>query len=289
MPAGWIVFGEFFFVCLFVLLTVDLNISYCFVWLLQYTVSFPYRLGSLKSWVSDLFQKHRCCFWRPGKFWWHTVEFRCHLNCSMQDWRCSACGEIMQNLCGTVAVSHALHFGTRRIVLPVWEPGASWWWSTQTLGCAVSERNPVRFFHQTCWSFVLSAVLHVPGVVMDGFFMDIPVNLVFLQGLGVQCVKFGFQTPAWFHSYPYDQQMELRECYFLEVKEIVSPRFSWLGMERHIFSCGFFPPHQSLIKLHLEFSVAFFLVSLGSFVLLISLLTDFDQKRGKQWLGVRMS
>lgn len=122
----------------FFLLSVDLNISNCFVWLLQNTVNFPYRLGSLKSWVSDLFQKRRCCFWHPGEFWWHTVEFRCHLNCSMQDWQFSACGEIMQDLCGTVAVSHAVHFGTRRSVQPVWEPGASW--------CAVSGGNPVKTF-----------------------------------------------------------------------------------------------------------------------------------------------
>lgn len=72
----------------------------------------------------------------------------------------------------------------------------------------------------------MSAVLRIPRVVMDGFFVDIPINLVFLHGLGIQCVKFGFQTPVWFHSYPYDQQMELREYYFLEVKEIVSAQFS---------------------------------------------------------------
>lgn len=129
MPAGWIYS---------VSLTVDLNIGYCFVWLLQDTASFPYRLGSLKPWVNDLFEKCRCCFLHPGKFWWHTVEFRRYLNCSMQDWQCSACSEIMQNLCGTVAMSHALHFGTRCSVQLIREPGASWYWSTQTLGCAVS-------------------------------------------------------------------------------------------------------------------------------------------------------
>lgn len=56
--------------------------------------------------------------------------------------------------------------------------------------------------------------------VVDGSFVDLPVNLVFLHGLGAQWEKFGFQTPAWFHSYPYDQQMELREYCFLEEKEM---------------------------------------------------------------------
>lgn len=108
-------------------------------------------------------------------------------------------------------------------------------------GCAVSGKNPVRLFHQTRWSFAVSAVLHIPRVVMGGFFTNIPVNLVFLHGLEVPCVKFGFQTPALSHSYPYDQQMELREYYFLEVKEIISPWFSWLELEWYIFPCVSFP------------------------------------------------
>lgn len=97
------------------------------------------------------------------------------------------------------------------------------------LECAASGRScwgsPVRLFHQMCWSFALPAVLPVPRVVVDGSFMGIPVNLVFLHGLGAQWGKFGFQTPAWFHSYPYDQQMELREYCFWGVKEIIFLQF----------------------------------------------------------------
>lgn len=228
------------FVCLFCFLNCgsEQHISYCFVWLLQNTINFPYRMGSLKSWVNDLFPKERCCFWR-WKFSWHTSEIQCHWNYLMQDWQCSA---VMRSCkISGLEVSHALHFGTQYSVQPVWKPGASCFQSAQTPGCAVSGKNPVRLFHQTRWSFAVSAVLHIPRVVMGGFFTNIPVNLVFLHGLEVPCVKFGFQTPALSHSYPYDQQMELREYYFLEVKEIISPWFSWLELEWYIFPCVSFP------------------------------------------------
>lgn len=136
------------------------------------------------------------------------------------------CGEIMQNL-WAVEASHALHFGTQRSVQPAWEPGASSFRSTQTPACAVSGGNPVTTFPSNLLKLCdVCSAAYSKGVGMAGFFKDVPVNLVFLRGLGVQCVKFGFQTPAWFHSYPYDQQMELREYYFLEAKEIVSPWFS---------------------------------------------------------------
>lgn len=89
---------------------------------------------------------------------------------------------------------------------PGCKAGASCSWSTRTPGCAASGGN-----RPTRWSFAVSAVLRTARVGMGGCFVDLPVNRVFLHGSGAQRVKFGFQTPAWFRSYPSDQQMELRE------------------------------------------------------------------------------
>lgn len=141
----------------------------------------------------------------------------------MQDWQCCAAVRSCKipglwkwaTLCSRALSVVCSQFGSQQPLV---------------LECAGSGRScgggsPVRLFHQAHWSFALPAVLPVPRVVVDDSFVDIPVNLVFLHGLGAQWGKFGFQTPAWFHSYPYDQQMELREYCFLEAKEIVFPKF----------------------------------------------------------------
>jgi len=105
---------------------------------------------------------------------------------------------------------------------------------------------------------------------MDGFFVDIPVNLAVLYRLGVKCVKFGFQTPPWFHSYPYDQQMELRECYFLEEKEVISPRLSWLRIGVPHLLLHLFPDlllnYILSFLLHSALFLYFFLCPLGFFI-----------------------
>lgn len=137
----------------------------------------------------------------------------------MQDWQCCA----LVRSCTIPGLWKWAVLCSRALSMVCSQSGRQ-----QPLGweCTGSRRscwrgNSVRLFHQAHWSFALPAVLPVPRVVVvDGSFVDLPVNLVFLHGLGAQWGEFGFHTPAWFHSYPYDQQMELREYCFLEEKEI---------------------------------------------------------------------
>lgn len=126
-------------------------------------------------------------------------------------------GEIMHNP-WAVEASHALLWGSQHGLQPVWEAAAP--------GLGVHRLQEELLWREPYEAFPSSSLkLCIPSSaacskVVDGSFVDLPVNLVFLHGLGAQWGKFGFQTPAWFHSYPYDQQMELREYCFLEEKEM---------------------------------------------------------------------
>lgn len=113
-------------------------------------------------------------------------------------------------------------------------------------GCAGSRRScsggsPVRLFHQAPWSFALPAVLPVPRVVLDGSFMDLPVNLVFLHGLRGQWGKF------WLSDTNMVSQLSLWPADGVERILLFGRqgnRFSSildLELEQHIFSCAFFP------------------------------------------------
>lgn len=84
------------------------------------------------------FLKERCCFWHCWKFWWHTAEIQCHLNCWMRDWQHSAvvrsrkisglwkgavpCSLALSAGCNLYGSQEPLVFGVPRLrdVLSVW-------------------------------------------------------------------------------------------------------------------------------------------------------------------------
>ena len=88
----------------------------------------------------------------------------------------------------------------------------------RALGHTVSEGSPAGLSHQIGCSFAVCCVVWVRSAVGE----------VWLP-------------PAWFHRYPSDQQMELREYYFLKANKIIYPQFSLLRIGAACLRLLFFP------------------------------------------------
>lgn len=96
----------------------------------------------------------------------------------------------------------------------------------RAVGHTVSEGSPAGLSHQIGCSFAVCCV--VSSRDGDG---QLPRGCHSESGILVRvscAVGEVWLPPAWFHRYPSDQQMELREYYFLKANKIIYPQFSLL-------------------------------------------------------------
>lgn len=93
----------------------------------------------------------------------------------------------------------------------------------RALGHTVSEGSPAGLSHQIGCSSAVCAAWCIPGQLPHGHHSECGV-LLRVRG----AVDEVWLPPAWFHRYPPDQQMELREYYFLKANKIMYPQFALL-------------------------------------------------------------